>query len=293
MITIHAPEGIAEITPDSDLAAEIAQACAASALGGLRDGDLLVVTSKIVSKQEGRLFAAEEKLALRRSETVRTVARKMSTAIVATHHGLVQAAAGIDASNVATGTILALPVDPDASAVRLRTDLAGRSGANVGIVISDTAGRAWRVGQTDHAIGCAGVNGLISYAGQHDAHGNELRVTLTAIADELAAAGDLAKGKLGGRPVAVIRGLAHLVTAPQDPGQPARDIARPVDEDLFSHGSRESVLVALLLSVDAQDRYEELVELDDPAQVVDALGLTGDQRGWALAVLSAAQNTFG
>src|SRR5690606_39003525 len=115
-------------------------------------------------------------LALRRAESVRTVARKMSTAIVATRHGLVQAAAGIDASNVSAGTILALPVDPDASAVRLRADLAARYGVNVAIIISDTAGRAWRVGQTDHAIGCAGVTGLISYDGQTDGHGNELRV---------------------------------------------------------------------------------------------------------------------
>lgn len=293
MITIHAPEGIAEITPDSDLAGEIIAACTGDPVGGLRDGDVVVVTSKIVSKKEGRSFPAEDKLALRRAETVRTVARKMSTAIVATHHGLVQAAAGIDASNVASGTILALPEDPDTSAVRLRADLAARSGTNIAIVISDTAGRAWRVGQTDHAIGCAGITGLISYAGQQDAHGNELRVTLTAVADELAAAGDLAKNKLGGRPVAVIRGMAHLVTSPDDPGQPARDITRPVDEDLFSHGSRESVLAALLLSVDAAGRYEELVEIDDPEQVVDALDLPAQQRAWAIALLSAAFTTFG
>ena len=293
MITIHAPEGIGEITTDSDLAAEIIAACAAAPLDGLRDGDLLVVTSKVVSKLEGRTFPVEHKAELRQSETVRTVARKLGTAIVATHHGLVQAAAGIDASNVASDTILALPVDPDASAVRLRTQIGERTGANVGIVVSDTAGRAWRVGQTDHAIGCAGVTALRSYAGQSDVHGNELRVTLTAVADEVAAAADLVKGKLGGRPVAVIRGLESAVTAADETGPSARELTRPVDEDLFSHGSRESVLVAVLIALGVGERYEELVELDDVDALVERIGPADGQRDWVHAVLSSAYTTFG
>jgi len=290
MISIHAPGGIGEITPETDLAAVIVEACADGEIGGLRDGDILVVTSKIISKQEGRTFPAEEKLALRRRESTRTVARKLGTAIVATHHGLVQAAAGIDASNVTSGVILALPVDPDASAAALRTALHELTGARVGVIISDTAGRAWRIGQTDHAIGCAGVRPLLSYSGEVDAYGNELRVTLTAIADELAAAADLAKTKLAGRPVALLRGLAEHVV---DAGEPARTIARPVDEDLFSHGAREAVLAAILATVGASERYEELVDLDEPGDVVAALGLTTTEAEWAGRVLAAGYGMFG
>lgn len=290
MISIHAPAGIGEITPETDLAAVIVEACRDRAIGGLQDGDILVVTSKIISKHEGRTYPAEEKVALRRRESVRTVARKFGTAIVATHHGLVQAAAGIDASNVAAGVILALPRDPDASAARLVATLRELTGATVGVIISDTAGRAWRVGQTDHAIGCAGVRPLLSYAGEVDAYGNELRVTLTAIADEIAAAADLAKSKLGGRPVAVLRGLAEHVV---ETGAPARAITRPVDEDLFSHGAREAVLAALLATVGAADRYEELVDLDDAAEVVAALGLSAADRDWAMRLLGTGYELFG
>lgn len=289
MITLHAPDGIGEITPGTDLAAVIADACTGGDLGGLRDGDILVVTSKVISKLEGRTFPAEEKVALRRRESTRTVARKFGTAIVATHHGLVQAAAGIDASNVASGVILALPVDPDASAARLLVQLRELTGARLGVIISDTAGRAWRLGQTDHAIGCAGVRPLLSYAGSVDAYGNELRVTLTAIADEVAAASDLVKTKLAGRPVAVVRGLAEHVV---DAGDPARAIARPVDEDLFSHGAREAVLAALLATVGASDRYEELVEIDEAEEVVAALGLDGAERDWASRLLATAYGMF-
>lgn len=293
MITVHAPDGIDEVGPDTDLAAVVARACAAPPVGGLADGDVLVVTSKIISKLEDRRFPAGDKPALLRRSTVRTVARKLGTSIVATRHGLVQAAAGIDASNVAPGTILLLPEDPDASAAALRSRLAELTGANVAVVVSDTAGRAWRVGQTDHAIGCAGLQAVLSYEHAHDSYGNELRVTLTAIADEVAAAADLAKGKLEGRPVAVLRGIAQHVLAADDPGESARVLTRPVDEDLFSHGSRESVLVALLTMVGAGDRYEELVYLDDPDAVVDALDLDTSRDPWARELLTTAYRIFG
>ena len=293
MITVHAPDGIGEVTPDTDLATVVAEVCAAAPVGGLVDGDVVVVTSKIISKLEGCSFPADDKPALLRRATVRTVARKLGTAIVATRHGLVQAAAGIDASNVARGTILSLPEDPDASARRLRAQLAARTGRTVAVVVSDTAGRAWRVGQTDHAIGCAGLRTLLSFDHAHDAYGNELRVTLTALADEIAAAADLAKGKLGGRPVAVVRGLAAHVLGAEESGEPARALTRPVDEDLFSHGSRESVLVALLTMTGAGDRYEELVGLDDPDAVIDALDLTAPHRDWAQQLLRTAYNLFG
>lgn len=293
MITVQAPEGIGEVTPDTDLAAVVAQACTVPPVGGLVDGDVLVVTSKIISKLEGRSYPTEQKLALQRGATVRTVARKLGTAIVATRHGLIQAAAGIDASNVAKGSVLLLPDDPDASARTLRTRLIQLTGANVAVVISDTAGRAWRIGQTDHAIGCAGLRPLLSFDHAVDAYGNELRVTLTAVADEITAAADLAKGKLGGRPVAVLRGLAEHVVAADEAGDPARTLTRPVDEDLFSHGSRESVLAALLTMLGAGDRYEELVMLDDVDAVIDALEINGPRSDWARELLTTAYQLFG
>lgn len=293
MITMHAPEGVGEVTPDTDLAAVVAEVCAAPPVGGLSDGDVVVVTSKVISKLEGRSYPADQKPALQRRATIRTVARKLGTAIVATRHGLVQAAAGIDASNVAPGSILLLPDDPDASARALRSRLAELTGANVAVVVSDTAGRAWRLGQTDHAIGCAGLRPLLSFDNAVDPYGNELRVTLTAVADEIAAAADLAKGKLGGRPVAVLRGIAEHVVAPDLAGEPATVLTRPVDEDLFSHGSRESVLAALLAMVGAGDRYEELVGLDEADAVVDALDLAGEHRTWARELLATAYAMFG
>lgn len=283
---ISAPAGIGEVTPATDLIAMIIDAAAADdRLRGLRDGDVVVVTSKIISKAEGMTRPAEDRLVARREETVRTVARKLGFAIVATRHGLVQAGAGIDNSNVAPDTILVLPVDPDASAARLRAGLVERTGVEIGVIISDTAGRAWRLGQTDHAIGSAGIVPMLDYEGREDPYGNPLRVTLTAVVDELAGAADLVKGKLAGRPVAVVRGLGHLLD-PDAPG--AATVTRPVAEDLFRLGSRESVLMALLESSGAAERYEELVELDDPDVVVTELGLTGDRAALASAMLRAA-----
>ncbi|MFW6598652.1 coenzyme F420-0:L-glutamate ligase [Propionibacteriaceae bacterium Y2011] len=288
MITVFAPAGIGEVTQATDLAATIVEAITADPDGPLQDGDVLVVTSKIISKHEGMEHPEGAKPELRRRETVRTVARRLGFAIVATRHGLVQAAAGIDASNVTPGTILALPVDPDLSARRLRAAITERTGARIGIVVSDTAGRAWRLGQTDHAIGAAGLMVMVDHNGDTDPYGNPLRVTLTAVADELAAAADLVKGKLTGRPVAVVRGLSHLVAAADEPGGTARDLVRPLADDLFRLGSRESVLLAVLETCGADHRYEELVELDDPAAVVDALGLEGDRARWVEALLRSA-----
>ncbi|MGD7786745.1 coenzyme F420-0:L-glutamate ligase [Propionibacteriaceae bacterium Y1700] len=283
MINIWAPEGIGEVTVDTDLIGDIAAVCTGTE--ALADGDIVVVTSKIISKWEGRARPAAERDAWLRHETVRTLARKVRATIVAGRTGLVQAAAGIDNSNVAPETILLLPEDSDASADRLRLGLADRLRVEVGVIISDTAGRTWRLGQTDHAIGCSGLRPLLDFDGRTDPYGNELRVTLTAIADELAAAADLVKGKLGGRPIAVIRGREDLVT-----GAPAsaRDLTRPVAEDLFHLGSRESVLMAVLTAADATDRYEELVWVDDPQEVVEAIGLTGERAEHARTLLDIA-----
>jgi coenzyme F420-0:L-glutamate ligase / coenzyme F420-1:gamma-L-glutamate ligase len=227
-------EGLPEITPGTDLAALIADA--AERTGGLRDGDILVVTSKVVSKTEGRVVHASREQAIE-AETVRVVARRGEARIVETRHGLVLAAAGVDASNTAPGTVVLLPEDPDESARRLLKALRARPGAQVGVIITDTLGRAWRVGQTDTAIGAAGIRPVLDYRGSADTFGNPLEVTLAAVADEVAAAADLVKGKARHIPVAVVRGLADLVTAEDGPGAAA--LIRPSREDMFRFGAAE------------------------------------------------------
>ena len=258
MITIFAPDGIGEVAAGSDLAAIILEAIAADPLGPLLDGDIVVVTSKIISKAEGRVEEAWRRAELISSETKRTLARRGETRIVRTHNGLTLAAAGIDRSNLPAESILLLPRDPDASAAELRERLTA-NGLRLGVIISDTAGRAWRLGQTDHAIGVSGVRPLEDYAGARDAYGNELQITAMAVADEVAAAADLVKRKLRGRPVAVVRGLGHLVS---EAGSSARELLRDPREDLFGYGSREAVLAAALAATGQHHRYEELVALE-------------------------------
>ncbi|WP_343600965.1 coenzyme F420-0:L-glutamate ligase [Mycobacterium sp.] len=231
--------GLPEFRPGDDLIAALV-----AAAPWLRDGDVVVVTSKVVSKCEGRLVPSpdesEARDGLRRklidAETVRVLARKGRTLITENRLGLVQAAAGVDGSNVAAAELALLPVDPDASAAALRAGLRERLGVTVAVVITDTMGRAWRNGQTDAAVGAAGLAVLHSYAGAVDAHGNELLVTEVAVADEIAAAADLVKGKLTGIPVAVLRGLAL-----PDDGSTARDLVRAGSEDLFWLGTAEAV----------------------------------------------------
>jgi dehydro coenzyme F420 reductase / coenzyme F420-0:L-glutamate ligase / coenzyme F420-1:gamma-L-glutamate ligase len=230
-LTVTPVTGLPEVTAGSDLAALIADAAA-----NLRDGDILVVTSKIVSKAEGRVLATSREQAIE-AETARVVARRGATIIAQTRHGLVLAAAGVDESNTAPGTVVLLPADPDESARRLRKALHGRTGRRLGVIISDTMGRPWRTGQTDNAIGAAGVLPARDYRGQADTFGNVLEVTVAAVADEIAAAADLVKGKSLRVPVAVVRGLADLVTEPDGPG--ARALIRPADEDMFRFGSAD------------------------------------------------------
>lgn len=240
--------GLPEFRPGDDLAAAIA-----AAVGWLRDDDVVVVTSKVVSKVEGRLVAAptdpQERDALRRklvlAESVRVLASRGATLITESRLGIVQAASGVDGSNVDTDELALLPVDPDASARALRAELARLLGVRVAVIITDTMGRAWRVGQTDAAIGSAGLAVLHSYAGGVDGHGNDLMVTEVAVADELAAAADLVQGKLRGIPVAVVRGLL-----PVDDSSGARQLVRPGEEDLFWLGTREALV---------QGRHEALL----------------------------------
>jgi len=229
-VTITAVTGLPEIAPGDDLARLIA-----AAAPDLADGDIVVVTSKIVSKAEGRVVAADREQAIA-AETVRVVARRGPTTIAQTRHGLVMAAAGVDRSNTAPGTVL-LPADPDDSARRLRRGIADTTGARVGVLISDTMGRPWRNGQTDVAIGAAGVLPLRDHRGQADSFGSLLEVTVAAAADELAAAAELVKGKVDQVPAAVVRGLPELVTGQDGPGAAA--LVRPAAEDMFRLGSAD------------------------------------------------------
>jgi coenzyme F420-0:L-glutamate ligase/coenzyme F420-1:gamma-L-glutamate ligase len=210
----------------------------------LVDGDVVVVTSKVVSKAEGRVTAGPKEAAVV-AETRRVVARRGPTTIARTRHGLVLAAAGVDASNVAAGHLVLLPLDPDESARRLRRGIASRRRVNVAVVVSDTAGRAWRTGQTDIAVGAAGLRVLDDHAGRIDSYGNALAVTLPAVADEVAGAAELATGKLSMSPLSVVSGLAPLVLPPGEDGPGAAALVRPDGEDMFGLGSREAVVEAV------------------------------------------------
>lgn len=238
--------GIGEISPGADLAATIRTALEAQATP-LQDGDILVVTQKIVSKAEGCLVALDTvqpsalasrwamlwnkdarvvELVLRQSR--RIVRMERGVVISETHHGLVCANAGVDCSNVGGDRATLLPDDPDASAERIRAELSRLSGARVGVIISDTFGRAWREGQTNVAIGVAGVEALRHFEGQLDPTGYELRVTMLATADELASAAELVMGKVDGVPVALVRGLDRALGSGS-----ARELVRPAANDLF------------------------------------------------------------
>ena len=231
-------EGIPEIVAGDDLAAVILDAVGDS----LQDGDIISVTSKIVSKAEGRQVAAADREQAITEQTVRTVATREHargvTRIVENPQGLVMAAAGVDASNAPEGIVLLLPEDPDASALRLATALRAGTGKTVAVILTDTLGRPWREGQTDAAIGAAGLRVVDDLRGSTDASGHLLEATIAAVADEIAGAADLVKGKASGMPVAVIRGLGHLVGELDLPG--ARALIRPADQDMFRLGSDEA-----------------------------------------------------
>ncbi|CAM5523784.1 coenzyme F420-0:L-glutamate ligase [Streptomyces abikoensis] len=242
---VWAVPGIPEVQAGDDLVKLLAAAVTGEGLPGLADGDVLLVTSKIISKAEGRIVRAGDREAAIDAETVRVVARRGSLRIVENRQGLVMAAAGVDASNTAAGTVLLLPEDPDASARALRSGLREALGVDVGVIVTDTFGRPWRSGLTDVAIGAAGVRVLDDLRGGVDAHGNPLSATVVATADELAAAGDLVKGKAAGLPVAVVRGLPHVVGG--DGGDGARALVRAAGDDMFRLGTSEAVREAVTL----------------------------------------------
>ncbi|MFF8847758.1 coenzyme F420-0:L-glutamate ligase [Streptomyces sp. NPDC015127] len=249
---VWALPGIGEVRPGDNLAKLIA------ATGpGLVDGDVLLVTSKIVSKAEGRIVEAADREAAIDAETVRVVARRGTLRIVENRQGLVMAAAGVDASNTPAGTMLLLPVDPDASARAIREGLRDELGVDIGVIVTDTSGRPWRSGLTDVAIGAAGVRVLDDLRGGTDAYGNPLTATVVATADELAAAGDLVKGKAGGLPVAVVRGLAHVV---DDAGPGARALVRGAADDMFRLGTSEAVREAVAQRRTVRDFTDQPVD---------------------------------
>ena len=217
---------------DDDLAAMLAEPLRSM---GARDGDVVAVTQKIVSKAEGRVVpdGGEGRSVWVTRETRRVVARRGDLIIAETHHGFVCANAGVDASNVEEGFVSLLPVDPDASAEALRASLAQRLGlSRLGVVITDTFGRPWRNGLVNVAIGCAGLPAIIDLRGNADHHGRALEVTVVALADEVAAASGLVMGKSARVPVALVRGVDLTAGAP---GR-AVDLIRAPDEDLFREG---------------------------------------------------------
>ncbi|WP_416956487.1 coenzyme F420-0:L-glutamate ligase [Nocardioides sp. T5] len=193
-LEVWAPEGMPEVAAGDDLAGLVLIALDDGA--DLVDGDVVCVTSKVVSKAEGRTRVGDREAAVE-EETVRLVARRGVVRIVRNRLGLTMAAAGVDASNVPVGSVVLLPLDPDRSARTLRGEVHRRTGTNVGVVVTDTSGRAWREGQTDIAIGAAGLLVAEDFAGRTDDHGNPLAVTLPAVADEIAGAAELAQGKAG------------------------------------------------------------------------------------------------
>jgi coenzyme F420-0:L-glutamate ligase/coenzyme F420-1:gamma-L-glutamate ligase len=259
-LRIFGIERMPEIRPGDDLAELIAATGVA-----LLDRDVVVVTSKAVSKAEGRLVEVSREKAVD-AETVRVVATRGETRIVETSHGFVLAAAGVDASNVPPGTVALLPVDPDGSARRIREGLGDRLGVDVAVLVTDTMGRPWRNGLVDVCIGAAGIDVLDDLRGQVDGSGHRLDATVTAVADELAAAAELVKGKLGGVPVAVVRGWPlGALSAPGRPDRGARPLIRPASDDLFRLGTAEARRAAVL------DRrtVREFSDRPVPGEVVD------------------------
>lgn len=245
-LELIAVTGVGEVRPGDDLAALLLQALG-TAGQRLLEHDVVVVASKVVSKAEGRLVAGDDREATVTAQTVRPVAARRTprglARIVESAAGPVMAAAGVDASNVAAGSLLLLPRDPDGSARALRARLRELSGAVVGVVVSDTAGRAWRDGQTDFALGAAGVRVTDDLRGAVDTFGQPLEVTVRAVADELAAAADLVKGKLDGVPAAIVRGDPAAVTPDDGPG--AAVLLRTAGADWFRHGHVEAVRASL------------------------------------------------
>ena len=287
--------GMPEVRPGDDLARLLLEAVGRAGLA-LADGDVLAVTSKVVAKAEGRLVPLPEDPAGRErtlqeavaAETARVVARRGRLVIAETRHGLVGANALVDASNAGGDQLVLLPEDPDASAARLRAALEALDGHDVAVVVTDTLGRPWRLGQTDVAVGLAGMGALDDWRGRSDGDGRPLQVTEVAVADEVAAAADLVKGKASRVPAALLRGVPH----PEGDGR-ARDLVRPPAEDLFRTAGTAEDLLAFLEGAPPPDGFRpDPVDPDALARAVAAAGavpLPGGQRFRAVPVPAAAR----
>lgn len=275
-LQVVAPGDIGRIHPGDDLAAELHRALTDVAWPdgsvGVRDGDILVITSKVVAKAEGRIVAATDRDDVIDLDTVRVVASRPTprgtVRIVETPQGLVMAAAGIDASNIDEGTVVRLPEDPDASARSLRERLQHATGCRLGVVVTDTMGRPWRMGLTDVAIGAAGVEVADDHTGRADSYGRTLEMTVVAVADELAAATDLVKGKSAERPLAIVRGLGWAVTTEDGPG--ARALVRPADEDLFRLGTAEAIVEGRRSAVVGRRTIRAFTDEPVPDQAIES-----------------------
>ncbi|MDP9181989.1 MAG: coenzyme F420-0:L-glutamate ligase [Actinomycetota bacterium] len=264
MLEVHPVLGLPEVRPGDDVAALLAAAF------GYRDGDVVVVTSKVVSKAEGRLVAAgadreATRLRLIDEETARVVARRGTTTISQTRHGFVLAAAGVDASNVQSDEIALLPVDPDASAAAIRASLEQLTGCTLAVIVSDTMGRPWRYGQTDQAIGVAGLAPVLDSRGSADSFGQVLEVTEIAVADELAGAAELDKGKADGVAAAVVRGWDLA-----DDGRDAKALLRDPALDMFRLGTLEAQRETAALRRTVRAFTEQPVDLDAVQRAVAA-----------------------
>jgi coenzyme F420-0:L-glutamate ligase len=225
--------GVGEVREGDDLVALLLDALEGRSLA-LEHHDLVVVTSKVVSKSEGRVVpvgdSPQAKVALVEGEARRVLRRRGPLRITETAHGFVNANAGVDLSNADAGTAVLLPTDPDRSARRLRREIRRRRGVEVAVIVTDTFGRAWRQGVTDVAIGAAGLRPLLDLRGTRDANGRLLEATEVAVADEMAGAANLVLGKAAATPFALIRGLDEAFFGG---GSVARDLIRPVADDLF------------------------------------------------------------
>ena len=253
-VSVHPLPSPHRVRPGDDLVAVLLDAADRAGFP-LADGDVLCVASKVVALSEGALIEGAGDDATDPRDRVRHLARERATEVVAespwvtvtrTHHGFVAANGGIDRSNVPGEAWLDLPADPDGSAVTIRDGIRRRTGRDVGVLVTDTFGRPWRLGQTDVALGASGVAVLRDERGTSDLDGRVLGVTVSAVGDALAAAADLVRSKASGTPFVVVRGLAHLTVAGGAEPAPAAALVRPLEEDLFRRGAAEAVLDGLV-----------------------------------------------
>ncbi|MGL5810318.1 MAG: coenzyme F420-0:L-glutamate ligase [Nocardioides sp.] len=263
-LIVTAPDDVGEVTPGTDLASTL---LAVAAPG---DGDIVVVTSKVVSKAEGRIRPGPGRASLDQ-EAVRVVARADRVVIVRSRLGITVANAGIDESNVPGDQHLLLPEDPDRTAAELRDSLRTHAGVNVGVLISDSAGRAWRIGQTELAIGAAGITTIEDHRGTIDPYGKRLDQTRPCVADELCSAAELVTGKLTGRPFAIVTGRADLVLPVGRHGPGAAGLNRPDADDLFGYGAREAVVRAF--AGDGDEAYGAAASTTELLSALDSAGV--------------------